>query len=92
MVDVDQPLGRRGDRASIVNRLDDCAIGVEQYRFVVDESPCQRMDLGRLQCDGLCAREAPRVLLCVPAFSSAKKVPSMLNMAISSPLILTTRA
>ena len=62
-----------------------CAIGVEQHRFVVDESPCQRIDLGRLRYDGLCAREAPRVLLSVQTFSSVKKVPSMLNTAISSP-------
>ena len=63
MVVVDQPFGGRGDRALLANRLGDCAIGVEQHRFVVDESTRQRIALGRLRRDGLRGREAPRVFL-----------------------------
>ena len=63
MIVVDQPFGRRGDRAPLVDRLGDGAIGIEQHRSVVGEPTRQRMALGRLRCDGLRDREAPRVLL-----------------------------
>ena len=63
MIVVDQPFRRRRDRAALVDRLGDRAIGVEQHRRVVGEPARQRMALGRLRRHRLRDREAPRVLL-----------------------------
>ena len=60
---VDQPFRRRRDRAPLVDRLGDIAIGMEQRRGVVGKPARQRMTFGRLRRDWLCEREAPRVLL-----------------------------
>ena len=60
---VDQPFGRRGDRAALIDRSGNRAVGMQQNGAVVGEAAGQRMTPDRLRRDRLRGRKATRVRL-----------------------------
>jgi len=60
---VDQPLGRRGDRALLADRSRDGAVGSEESAAVVDEPRQQAPPAARVVRYALRGREALGVLL-----------------------------